>query len=93
VISVLRDYAARARLPCSSEDKLPFVCGRLPIKVWAVQSERGVVVCYAAEGVSFESKKFGRQMDALQGLLAERFGSGSVVPSHDRCPSLLALKP
>lgn len=85
--AVVRQYAAENNIPCDDKDQLPIECWRQPIRIWALRANNTLVFCYDAMGIPFESKKFQRQMDRLQGMLQERFGTGAVSVSAGRCPS------
>jgi hypothetical protein len=86
VAKSISDYAAENGMTCSSSDQLPIECDLQPIRIWAVPTEAGAVVCYAAWGIPPESGKFSARMDALQRRLERQF---KVVPDSSRtqpCP-------
>jgi hypothetical protein len=87
LVGIVRQYANAHSLPCSETSQLPIECYRQPIRVWAVSTEKGAIVCYAAMGIPLERAKFARRMDELQQALAGAFGAVSVssFPAA-RCP-------
>jgi hypothetical protein len=84
--STVRQYAGTRGLPCSESNELPIECYRQPVRVWAVSTEKGAVVCYTAIGIAFERSKFAARADELQRVLVEAFGIASVSSKVGRCP-------
>jgi len=85
LISVLREYSAEHRLSCPESDQLPFECFRQPRRVWAYSTDRGAMVCFHAMGAQFEAKKFRGEMQRIDTLLRERFGTQSVSSATGPC--------
>jgi hypothetical protein len=81
----LREYSAEHRLYCPESDQLPFECFRQPRRIWAYSTDRGAVVCFHAMGAQFEANKFGVEMQRLDTLLREGFGSQSVSSAAMPC--------
>jgi hypothetical protein len=87
LVGIVRKYADAHELPCSESSQLPIECYRQPIRVWAVATEKGAVVCYAAIGIPLERAKFTRRMDELEHALAGAFSVVSVLSFPvARCP-------
>ena len=82
----VRQYADAHGLRCSESTRLPIECYTQPIRVWAVSTDKGAVVCYAAIGIPLERAKFAARMDELERVLAEAFGVVSVSSQVGRCP-------
>src|SRR5882724_3625031 len=85
VAEVIIAYAKKENIPCSEATALPVECWRQPIRIWAVATEQGAVVCYNAMGIPPEKGKFTRRMDELETKLRQDTGS-AVAPSDQRCP-------
>jgi hypothetical protein len=84
--SAVRQYAGAHGLSCAEASELPIECAKGPVRVWAVSTEIGAVVCYTALGVAFEQNKYEARADQLQRALAEAFGVASVSYNAGRCP-------
>jgi hypothetical protein len=82
----VRQYADAHGLRCSESNQLPIECYRQPIRVWAISTGKGAIVCYAAIGIPLERAKFARRMDELERALAEAFGVASVSSQVGQCP-------
>jgi hypothetical protein len=82
----VRRYAGAHGLPCSESNELPIECYRQPIRIWAVSTKAGAVVCYAAIGIPLERSKFAARMDELESVVAGAFGVASVSSQVGRCP-------
>jgi hypothetical protein len=82
----VRQYADAHGLPCNESNQVPIECYRQPIGVWAVSTEKGAVVCYAAIGIPLERANFAVRMDELEGVVVEAFGVASVSAQVGRCP-------
>jgi hypothetical protein len=82
----VRQYADTHGLRCGESNELPIECYRQPIRVWAVSTKEGAVVCYAAVGIPLERIKFAKRMDELEKALAEAFGVASVSSQVGQCP-------
>ena len=44
-------HAHDEKIPCSESDSLPIDCWKQPIRIWALATDRGIVVCYSAMGI------------------------------------------
>jgi hypothetical protein len=82
----VRQYADAHGLRCGESNQLPIECYRQPVRIWAISTEQGAVVCYAAIGIPLERIKFARRMDELEMALAEAFGVASVSSQVGQCP-------
>lgn len=85
--SAVRQYAGTHGLPCSESNELPIECSKQPVRVWAVRTKNGAVVCYIASGIAFEQNKYEVRADELQRALVEAFGVASVSSHAGQCPS------
>ena len=83
---IVRQYSDAHGLLCSESNQLPIECYRQPIRVWAVATEKGAVVCYAAIGIPLERAKFAGRMDELEGALRGTFVVESVSSQVGQCP-------
>jgi hypothetical protein len=82
----VRQYADTHGLACSESNELPIECFKQPVRIWAVSTENGAVVCYTASGIAFEQTKYAARADELQKVLGESFSVGSVSSNVGRCP-------
>ena len=85
LLSTLREYAADQRLTCAEAHELPIKCAGIPVRVSAVATPGGAVVCYHAMGAQFERARFEKRMDLLQERLTARFGPARVSSRRESC--------
>lgn len=93
VVNAIKEYADSNGLACSKGNALPIECYRQPIRIWALATETGAVVCYGGMGIPLESRKFESRMDMLQNTLVEKLGRGVVAPQRNPCPNPPSFNP
>ena len=85
VAEAIASYAKEKNIPCSEPTALPIECWRQPIRIWGMATDHGIVVCYSAMGIPFESRKFTRRMNELESKLRQNFDN-IVAASSEQCP-------
>jgi hypothetical protein len=85
LVRVLKQYADVNGLSCIVSEQLPFECYRQPVHIWAVETEKGAVVCYSAIGIPLESSKFDGRINSLKTLLNSTFPS-LIIRNNTQCP-------
>lgn len=86
VLAAIQSYAQNEGIPCSGGDALPIECWEQPIRIWALKSSEGIVVCYSAMSIPLESGKFEKRMGRLEDSLREQLGKHISV-SKKQCPA------
>jgi hypothetical protein len=84
--SAVRRYADTQGLACTESNELPIECFNQSVRIWAVSTEKGAVVCYTAFGIAFQQTKYAARADELQKVLGEAFNVGSVSSNVGQCP-------